>query len=907
VTPPPVAVPTPAKVDPYALAPDGSPTLRLPRVFLPTKYAARLAIDPAKTSFTGTIAITANVSQPTSRFWLHGARLTIAKATISHAGAEQPVTVTQLQNEMLRVDTSAPLEVGEYTLTIEYSGVYDLVSSAGAFRQTQGGDAYVYSQFEATYARRVFPCFDEPDNKVPWQLTLDVPTKMVAVSNTAIASETPIDAKTKRVEFSPTKPLPTYLIAFGVGPFAIVDGGKTAHGTPIRVLTFRTAAAEATYAASTAARVVDRTEEWFGTPYPYPKLDFLTIPITIGFGAMENAGLITFTETLIMMPKDASERKRHTWISVSAHEIAHQWFGDLVTTAYWDDIWLNEGFANWMETKTSSAFEPAWHDRDSELSMRNYALDDDSLVSARQIRQPIASNDDILNIFDGITYDKGASVLGMFETFVGPEVFQRGVREYLAAHEYGNATSTDFASAIAKAAGNPVLADAFATFLEQPGAPEVTATLSCDGGPHVALSQRRYLGPGAPAPSATKPWILPICVAYDAGGKRAQACTLLDQATTTLPLKTKTCPRWVMPNAEARGYYRVEYTAQQLTALRDEAWSYLGWSERRAVVFDADTLAHAGKVPLQLTLSFVPKLIAGGDRFTVPAAIGVPEYFDVTVPENLRPKYEYWLQKTFGAAAEEAGIEAGDASDPKAFDTEEARSSLLHAAGWTGRDPVLVEAAVKAAANWRALPQAVRGLVLQIAVDAQPALFDRILAEAPKEADRTKRGEMYKAVASVRDVPRQSKALALLLDKKVDFREVMWLPNLWKNDATRLNSQAFIRAHEKEILQRMPADGSTFSLGELAYFFTSGCDPKTHDANAKYVTEHYGHFPGAERVVAQAIEGETQCIAKRSLLAPQVDAWLGGVRIIADPGDKPPTAEKRDKRPQRPKAKSGHR
>ncbi|HEY4058891.1 MAG TPA: M1 family metallopeptidase, partial [Kofleriaceae bacterium] len=635
---------------------------------------------------------------------------------------------------------------------------------------------------------------------------------------------------------------------------------------------------------------------------------------TIGFGAMENAGLITFTETLIMMPKDASERKRHTWISVSAHEIAHQWFGDLVTTAYWDDIWLNEGFANWMESKTSSAFEPAWHDRDSELAMRDYALEDDSLVSARQIRQPIANQGDILNIFDGITYDKGASVLGMFETFVGPEVFQRGVREYLAAHQYGNATSTDFASAIAKAAGNPVLADAFSTFLEQPGAPEVTATLSCDGSPHVELSQRRYLGPGAPPPAATKPWILPVCVVYEANNKRTQTCTLLDQPTATLALKTKTCPRWVMPNAEARGYYRVAYTAQQLTALRDEAWSLLGWSERRSIMFDAENLAHTGKVPLQVMLSFVPKLIAGNDRFTVPNAVEVLEYFDFTVPAALRSKYEYWLQKNFAAAAEEAGIEAGDANDPKAFDIEEARSALLHVAGWTARDPVLVEAAVKAAANWRALPQAVRGLVLQIAVDAQPALFDRLLAEAPKEQDRTKRGEMYKALASVRDVPRQTRALGLMLDKKVDFREVMWLPNFWKNDATRYNSQAFIRAHEKAILERMPADGSTFSLGELAYFFTSGCDPKTHDANAKYVTEHYAHYAGAERVVAQAIEGEAQCIAKRELLAPELEAWLGGVRVIADPGDKPAkdtggkaSTGKRDKRPQRPKAKTGHR
>jgi alanyl aminopeptidase len=515
----------------------------------------------------------------------------------------------------------------------------------------------VYTQFEAVYARRAFVCFDEPDSKVPWQLTLDVPKQLVAVSNTPIASEAPLGDAGKRVEFAQTKPLPSYLVAFGVGPFEIVDAGKSSRGTPIRVLTLAKRQAEAAWAVKTSGRLLDYLEDWFGTPYPYDKLDMLTIPITIGFGAMENAGLITFTETLILIdPVRGSRGREHSWIVVAAHEIAHQWFGDLVTMVWWDDIWLNEGFANWMEHKISARFDPTWHEELASLDMRNKALGDDGLVSARRIRQPIASHDDIFNVFDGITYDKGASVLNMFETYLGAEVFQRGVRAYLAKHAYGNATSADFAAAIGAAAGVDVTA-AFASFLDQAGAPEITATLACSAGapPQLALAQQRYVPPGAPRPDAGAPWALPVCVAYDRDGARAEACALLSSATGAIDLPAKACPRWVMPNVNGRGYHRNAYTTAQIVALRDEAWPKLSWNERRAVYFDLSDAVATGKLPLQLALSFVPKLLAGNDRFTVGPALELPGGLDFFVPDDLRPKYEGWLRATFGAGASKAG------------------------------------------------------------------------------------------------------------------------------------------------------------------------------------------------------------------------------------------------------------
>jgi alanyl aminopeptidase len=889
----PGTVPAPTAPAPLAHQPtvappptSGAPTLRLPRVFLPTKYAARLEMDPSRTDFRGSISITGAVSKTTDVVWLHGKNLAIAKATATKDNAELPVKVTLVGDELLKLEPQRPLEAGEWTLMMDYAGELDTKASAGAFRQTIGDHAYIYTQLEALYARRVFPCFDEPDNKVPWKLTLDVPKKLVAVSNTPIASETSLDGDKKRVEFAVTKPLPTYLVAFGVGPFEIVDAGKSSRGTPLRVLTLAKRGADGEYAAKTSAKLLDLAEDWFGTPYPYEKLDMLTIPVTVGFGAMENAGLITFTETLILHDQKASKDRKHRWIVIAAHEIAHQWFGNLVTMSYWDDIWLNEGFANWLEAKIATKFEPSWNEMNSELDTRNWALGADSLVTARKIRQPIESNNDVLNAFDSITYNKGASVLNMFEAYLGPEVFQRGVRDYLKARAWGNATSADFASSLAAAAGKPDIATAFATFLDQPGAPEITATVKCAGAPTVELSQQRYVPPGAAKPESTKPWILPVCVAYEAGGKRAQACTLLDKASGSIALSTKTCPRWVMPNVDGRGYYRAAYTAQQITTLRDEAWKHLAWTERRAIFFDASAAARTGKLPLATALSLVPPMLAGNDRFTVPAAVELPAGFDEWVRDDLRPKYEYWLRSTFGAGALAAGFTAKDSDS---LDDEELRKSLVGTIAWKAREPKLVEQALGLVGKWRELPQSIRYLVLSVSVDANPAVFDKVLSEVVKEPERTKRLDMLHSLAAVRDLERQTRAHALLLDPKVDMREAIWM--LWKTttEANRANSQKFFKEHQDAIIKRLPADGATFSLGSLGSLFTKTCKADQRDAVVEYVTKTFSKYPGAERVLKQSIEDMDQCIAKRRVIEPELEAWLGGVRVKKDTDKKDKT------------------
>ena len=880
---------TPAGPPPAAegLAP-AQPTLRLPRNFLPTGYAARLELDPARAGFEGSIQIAGNVSERSLVIWLNARNLTVHKAVAQRAGqADVALTATPKADDFLELRAAAPLDAGPWTLAIDYAGDFETLNTTGAFKQTVGDGTYVYSQFEAVYARRAFPCFDEPDSKVPWKLTLDVPEQLVAVSNAPVIGEAPQGDHKKRVEFAPTRPLPSYLIAFGVGPFELVDAGKTKRGTPVRVVALAHRAADAAYAAKTSARLVDYLEDYFGIPYPYDKLDMLAIPITVGFGAMENAGLITYTETLMLMDAKASKERQLRWITVASHELAHQWFGDLVTMGYWNDIWLNEGFANWMEHKISARFDPAWHDDQSELTTRDVALDNDSLVTARRIRQPITTQDDIFTAFDRITYDKGASVLNMFESYLGADTFQRGVRDHLTARAWGNASSADFVAAISRAAGKD-LAPAFATFLEQAGTPQITATTTCDGDKvSVALAQQRYLPPGAGTPTQTRPWIVPVCVAYDTAGKRAQACTMLDQPTGAVTLETRSCPRWVMPNVNGRGYYRNVYTAAQVAALRDEGWAQLSWTERRALFRDVRDAAGDGTLPLQLALSLVPKLLAGNDRFTVAPAIALPARLDRMVPDALRGKYEAWLRQTFGPGAARAGLAPRDSDS---LDVEITRTELVRAAAWQGRDPRLVADAVKLADRWRDLPQSVRGVVLQIGVDARPELFERTLKEVVTESDRSRREEMLRALATVRDPRRQLAALGLMLEARLDARET--LPMLFGGGGGRRTanvepeahlevSQAFFRDHQAAIMKTMPQDGTSGPFARISGLFTATCSADQREAITAYVKQTFGALPGGGRIVAQNLEQMDQCIARKKLLEPEIRAWLTGTRTPA--------------------------
>ena len=330
-----------------------------------------------------------------------------------------------------------------------------------------------------------------------------------------------------------------------------------------------------------------------------------------------------------------------------------------------------------------------------------------------------------------------------------------------------------------------------------------------------------------------------------------------------------------MANADGRGYYRTAYTPAQLTALRDEAWPRLSPTERRALYFDAAEAALTGALPLDLALSLVPRLLAGGDRFAVAAALALPASLEPFVPDDLRPRYERYLRATFGPAAARIGLAPGPADS---LDVERMRGGLIHAVAWLGRDRALVDRAVRLAARWRDLPQAIRGLVLAIAADARPALFADLRRGVAAEPDRARRREMYAALASVRDPDRLATALPLVLDPALDIREAHAL--LWggATGAARAAARAFWRSHADAILARVPHAETRNPIAGASALFTQACKADERDAIADYVTRTFAGLPGGARTVRQNIEAMDQCIARKRLLEPAVRAWLAGAR-----------------------------
>jgi alanyl aminopeptidase len=460
----------------------------------------------------------------------------------------------------------------------------------------------------------------------------------------------------------------------------------------------------------------------------------------------------------------------------------------------------------------------------------------------------------------------------------------------LKSRAFGNATSEHFVAALSAAAGKD-LAPAFATYLERPGAPELETKLACDKtGVKLELTQQRFVPPGSPEPAAQAPWIMPVCIAYERDGKRADACSLLTKETDTVALDAKQCPRWVMPTAHGRGYYRVRYDAAQVTKLRDEAWPSLSWTERRALFFDIVAATRyrprgfrrplpktpSGKLPLTIVLSIVPKLLAGGDRFTVMDALVVPVAVARFVGDDQRAKYEAWLRQTFGPGAAKLGLVPKDGDD---VDAEYNRAELIRAVGWYGRDPAIIKQCVELAAKWRELPAAIRGLVLHIAADANPDLHGKLLRDVKTEPDRTRRDEMYTAIVGTRDPKRTEAALELLLDPQIDIRESAFMVLAATTEPTRKVVERFVRVHKDKLLERLPKDAVTGIVGLVSTLFAGSCDGAVRDETYQYVMKSFAQLVGGERVINQSFEAMDQCIASRKLLEPELRAYLANAKL----------------------------
>ncbi len=873
----PLADPSPA---PAAETPR-PPAFRLGTTVKPTGYQVELTVSPEQESFNGVVDIALELSESTRQLWLHGEGLTVKEATLTAGGQSQPARTVTEGDSFLGFLLERPVGPGSATLRVVYQGTASAKETTGLFRQKDGDTWYAITQFQPDDARRAVPCFDEPGFKVPWQLTLRVPQNQRAFSNTPVASEEPGPDGWKTVRFRPTPPLPSEVLAFAVGPFETVDAAPAGKkGTPVRIVVPRGRKAEAAYAAQATPPLVGLLEDYFGMPYPYEKLDVLAIPQPVLFGAMENPGLITFQMPLLLArPEQDTLLRQRRFAQIQAHELAHQWFGNLVTLAWWDDTWLNESFADWLSVKVTDQWQPAWNMDAERVRKRAQAMTKDRLVTTRRIHQPVESEGDILTAFDGdITYAKGASVLSMFEAWVGPERFREGVRLHMREHAEGNATAADFFQSLSKAAGTDVTS-ALSTFLDQPGVPLVSMGLQCPAGapPKLTLAQRRFLPVGSQGASTeAQTWRVPVCVRYGTGKQEARACTLLTERTGELVLTGATgCPDWVVPSADARGYYHTKLEGDLLSRLTRDGGRQLTLSERMGLLGDAQALMAGNALPVDEALGVVTRLLPTDDRDLLTTALRmVGSVRREHLPEALRPRYAAFVRRTFGDKAHALGLRPRPGEDEA---TSLLRPSLVKAVALLGEDEALLAEARTLARKWledrRALSPELVEVVLQLAAEKGDAsLHQRMLAEARKTTDPAERHNLLSALGSFRDPVLARASTDLLISQDFSTFEVIggFVNGMLNHESTREHFYTYVKDHFDALMARMPHEvgGHMPSLGGAF------CDTAHRQDVEAFFKDRAPQYPGGPKILAQTLEGVDLCIAQRESLQPGLTRFL---------------------------------
>jgi alanyl aminopeptidase len=818
---PPRPAPVPETPETVAEPPDGH--ARLGEGAVPRRYVLDLSVDPAETRFRGEAAIEVALAAPTDHVVLHGGDFAFEKAVAVAGGAERAATPVAGRNGGLALQFAEPLPAGVVTLRFAWTAPLPEVPT-GLYRVREGDRWYAFTQFEPLEARDVFPCFDEPRFKTPFAVTLRVPEGDVALAN---APETG-----RRVEggravftFAETKPLPTYLVAFAAGPFDLVGEGDR------RVVATRGKGRLAAYMLERTPVVLGALVDWFGSPYPFEKLDQVAVP-NFRAGAMENVGLVTYRETLLLLdPAEATPADRFRGQSVMAHELAHQWFGNLVTPAWWDDLWLNESFATWMAGRTMRALWPEYGSYLDAALGKTGVMNLDAQKDARAVRQPIRDGGDVYNAFDGITYGKGAALLHMFEQWIGPEVFQRGVRQYLADHAHGVATTDDLLRALDAASGKPVGAT-MRRFLDQPGVPLVQADVACGAQATLTLRQSRYLPAGSDAPQG-EPWTIPVCVRSDAG----RACFVLDAPEKTFPLAK--CPAWLHPNADEDGYYRWRVPPEALRALLTTHRARLTPRETAALPDHLRALLLADAVDLDTYLDGLTALAAEPGRQVIGGVTGgLATLHHVAVDASNRAAFAAFVRGLLGPHLRRVGVEP-KAGEP--LDARLVRPMLVRALAGLGDDAALGARGLEVARRFVADPDAVPAVEVEqwLAIgarDADAALWEGLVAAAERAATPDKRAAAIAALGAVAQPGLLQRSLGLVLDgtlRAQDWRTL--LGGLRDEPAVRDavwswftgNYDALVARLGAEAAPRLPSIGAGFcNAGDRARVAAFFADPR---------------------------------------------------------------------------------
>lgn len=744
-----------------AVHPPAAATLergRLPRTAIPERYRIHLEAYVGDRTFQGTVAIAIRVPEPTPVLIIHSAGLAVTDCLLD--GLVAGNCVADDVSETLTLTFAAPIAAGSHELTLGFSGKLETVPFGlhlQTYQESGQPKAMIATQFEPTDARRMFPLWDEPAYRAIFELTVDVPAHFETVSNMPIKSEEPLSGGAKRVVFDPTPSMPSYLLVLCAGELEAM-GGQVA-GVDVRILCARGKKASGQFALESTAKLLPWFNEYFGVPYALPKLDLIAIPG--GFeGAMENWGGITFNEgALLFDPASSSQATKEGIFGIIAHEVAHQWFGNLVTMAWWDDLWLNEGFATWMATKATAHFYPEWEPWPRANRSKNWAMDADARSTTHPVYQTVEDVAVAVSRFDEISYDKGEAVIRMLEDYIGETSFREGIRHYMKAHAYGNSTTADLWTALEEASGKPVGAIA-RSWIEQPGFPLVTADLDPSGSAVVVRQERFTLNDPDAEPLS---WRVPLIYAING----ESSSVLFDAQETRLPLAD--IGATIKLNWGDSGYYRVWHRGELGDRL-SKAFPTLPEADRVALLSDSWALALSDRAPIGDYLTLVEATTGDDSLALLQQILGAFDELDVLLLEEPgRAPFHAAARRVLGPLGARLGWDDAE-GEPDSWAM--LRGRVLATLGRFGDEAVLAEARRRFAlflGSSDSLPGNLRavvfGVVGRFATTGQYDTLHGLARGAERIEDR---GMLYGALAKSRDPVLAARTLAVSLTDEAE-------------------------------------------------------------------------------------------------------------------------------------------
>ncbi len=853
----------------------------LPANVKPNKYRLTLQPDLNTFTFKGEQTVDIEIVEPTARIVVNAAELEITGVTLRRNGSETSTHSVSLDadTETVTLDFGRTLSPGRAQLEMEFTGILNdrLVGFyRSEYQDAEGQTRHLATtQFEATDARRAFPCWDEPAQKAVFDVTLIFDDAYQAVSNTPIVEESSPAPGLRSVRFGETPIMSTYLLAFVVGDLVSVEA-DAADGTRVGIWTTRGKENQAGFALDTSVKLLGYFNEYFGIPYPLPKLDHIAIP-DFAAGAMENWGAVTYRETALLVdPENSSAGTRQRVAEVVAHEMAHMWFGDLVTMEWWDDLWLNESFASWMGTKAVDWLFPEWEMWTQFVNMdTNRALSLDGLKNSHPIEQEVKNPAEVSQLFDAISYSKGGSVIRMLENFLGPEVFQGGLYRYLKGHEYGNARTQDLWEALEEESGLPVT-NIMDSWVKQTGYPvlQVQAARSEDE-VQVSLSQERFvydrlLGEEEPNPEV---WRVPVTVSAP-GASSASMVMEAKEAAVSLPAASP-ANDWYKVNADQTGFYRVNYTNEDWQRLAPAIRSLeLPATDRLGIQNDAYALSRAGLLPITQFLELAGSYSGETDASVwSDLASNLRDIEQLIADEPVRPAYQRFGRELFAPAARRAGWTPRP--DDGHLDSL-LRSTVLGQSG-TYNDPETLAQATDLFQRYLSDPDAVhpdlRGVVFSLAAQAgDRATYDQLWELEERASLQEEKIRLLLAMSRFQDVNLLNDTLERSLSGRVRSQDTITVvAGVAANPAGREPAWEFVKSNWAEFDRRYGGGG--FGLMRLVSIVNSFTTEEGMADVEKFFTDNPA--PAAERTIRQALERMRLNIRWLEQNRPALNAWFG--------------------------------